>query len=84
MIKPDNFKLINDTYGHKAGDQTLRLLAIFLVSELGENDIGVRYGGDEFCILLPEADLQKAILIAVQIRNAVMNLDFSRLCDGKK
>lgn len=77
MIKPDNFKLINDRYGHKAGDQTLRLLAIFLVSELGENDIGVRYGGDEFAAILVDTDLDGAVQRAMEIHKSLESLDLS-------
>lgn len=77
MIKPDNFKLINDGYGHKAGDQTLRLMAIFLVSELGESDIGVRYGGDEFAAILVNTDLDAAVQRAMEIHKSLESLDLT-------
>ncbi|MCX7677656.1 MAG: GGDEF domain-containing protein [Spirochaetes bacterium] len=79
MIKPDNFKSINDTYGHKAGDLTLKLIAIFLVSELGEKDIGIRYGGDEFAAILFDVDVNTAIARAKEIQNALETLTLSHI-----
>lgn len=77
MIKPDNFKKINDTYGHKVGDQVLKLLAIFLVSELDEKDIGVRYGGDEFAAIIFDVDMHAAIARAKEIKRTLESLELS-------
>lgn len=78
MIKPDNFKEINDRYGHEAGDHVLKLIAIFLQSELGENDIGVRYRGDEFAAVLADAGREEALERARSISSAIASLDLSR------
>ncbi len=53
VVKPDNFKAINDTFGHEAGDKTLMILAEAVKSRLTEGDIGARYRGDEYCVILP-------------------------------
>jgi diguanylate cyclase (GGDEF)-like protein len=77
MIKPDNFKEINDRFGHDAGDQALNLMAIFLQSELLENDIGVRYGGDEYAAVLADADGEKAVARADSLRRTYGTIDLS-------
>ena len=78
MIKPDNFKEINDRYGHEAGDHVLKLMAIFLQSELGENDIGVRYRGDEFAAVLADAGRDEALERARSISSSIASLDLAR------
>lgn len=82
MIKPDNFKEINDVYGHKAGDQALNLLAIFLQSALGEDDIAIRYHGDEFAAFIPEAGRELAIQRAKDINRAFRSIDLSGVTGG--
>ncbi len=78
MIKPDNFKAINDEYGHDAGDHVLNLMAIFLQSELNENDIGIRYRGDEFAAILLNTDKEKAIQRAKILSKSFKLLDLSQ------
>ncbi|MCU0848970.1 MAG: GGDEF domain-containing protein [Spirochaetes bacterium] len=77
MIKPDNFKDINDGFGHEAGDQVLNLIAIFLQSELGENDIGIRYGGDEFAAILTDTGMDNAVKRAEEIQAAIGSINIS-------
>ena len=77
MIKPDNFKDINDGYGHEAGDQVLNLLAIFLQSELQENDIGVRFRGDEYAAILIDTDREKAVERAEELSSTFCNIDIT-------
>ncbi|HPS57070.1 MAG TPA: GGDEF domain-containing protein [Spirochaetota bacterium] len=84
MIKPDNFKEINDIYGHVAGDQVLNLMAIFLQSELGEDDIGVRYRGDEYAAILIDTDRDEAVAKAAEIRKAFREMDISRITGSGK
>jgi diguanylate cyclase (GGDEF)-like protein len=74
VVKPDNFKTINDTYGHDAGDRTLVLLAAALKSRLGEGEIGVRYRGDEFCAVLPGKGTPDAARKAAEILSAVAGI----------
>ena len=82
MIKPDNFKEVNDNYGHDAGDQVLNLMAIFLQSELGENDIGIRYKGDEFAAILPATNKEESIEKAKNISRALKSMDLSRILNS--
>lgn len=77
MIKPDNFKEINDRFGHKVGDQVLTIMAIFLQSELNEKDIGIRYRGDEFAAIIIDADKKAAVAKARQISSAFKSMDLS-------
>lgn len=68
MLDIDHFKNINDTYGHLAGDAVLRGLASILQKRLRPNDKLGRYGGEEFCAILPETNLQSAARIAEDLR----------------
>ncbi len=71
MVDIDDFKVVNDTYGHQAGDQVLALLAELLRENLREVDIPARYGGEEFSVILPQTDATSAIYVAERIRSAV-------------
>lgn len=53
MIDVDNFKAVNDTYGHQAGDETLRLIVRGIIDCIRSSDILIRYGGDEFLLFFP-------------------------------
>lgn len=68
MFDIDHFKNINDTYGHLTGDSVLRSLAAILQKRLRPNDKLGRYGGEEFCAILPETNLQSAAKIAEELR----------------
>jgi len=71
MFDIDFFKRYNDLLGHLAGDEALRLLANRLRSNTRGVDILARYGGDEFCIILPETELKQALVQAERIRSAI-------------
>src|SRR2546423_3883075 len=60
VLDLDNFKLINDSYGHPVGDRVLRHLADLIQRHSRKANVVVRYGGDEFCIIVPEGDLDTA------------------------
>jgi diguanylate cyclase (GGDEF)-like protein/PAS domain S-box-containing protein len=71
MVDIDHFKSINDTYGHGVGDQVLQLVADTLRSEVRKSDSVCRYGGEEFCILLPHIDVAEAAQAADRLREAI-------------
>jgi len=71
MFDIDDFKKVNDTLGHTAGDKCLKSLTVTARNNLREFDIVGRYGGDEFIILLPGTNLNHAFLIAERFRKAV-------------
>lgn len=74
MIDLDRFKLINDNYGHQAGDLVLIESAKYIKSMLRISDIFGRYGGEEFCVILPETDLIGAADVAERIREGFQHL----------
>lgn len=67
MIDLDNFKSVNDTYGHKIGDDLLVAAAAAVSQELRASDLAARYGGDEFVVLLPRASMVEARSLAERI-----------------
>lgn len=75
MLDIDHFKNINDTHGHKAGDIVLQKLSEIMRETLRTFDIIGRLGGEEFAIMLPETDLQKAIEVAERLRERVASTD---------
>jgi diguanylate cyclase (GGDEF)-like protein len=76
MIDIDDFKLYNDRNGHQAGDLALEMTAQCLKSALRGADVASRYGGEEFCILLPQTTLEEATSIAERIRRRVLRMRF--------
>jgi diguanylate cyclase (GGDEF)-like protein len=75
ILDIDYFKKYNDTYGHKAGDVTLRRVAETIVESLGRaSDMAFRYGGEEFVALLPHCDEKGARIVAERIRTAIERL----------
>ncbi|HEX8707644.1 MAG TPA: diguanylate cyclase, partial [Pyrinomonadaceae bacterium] len=68
VIDLDNFKAINDTYGHSTGDLALQQIAAILKEAVRRSDMVYRYGGEEFLVLLPETDSEGAIALAEKIR----------------
>lgn len=75
MIDLDHFKTINDNSGHNSGDSVLRLVAEVIGSQIRSHDLLVRYGGDEFLLLLEGADLEIARSVANRVRRSVSALD---------
>ena len=77
IIDIDYFKNYNDLYGHKKGDELLKEITSTIKANIREKDILCRYGGDEFCIILPDTDKENAVLIADKLRNAVYDTKYS-------
>jgi diguanylate cyclase len=77
MIDADNFKLINDLYGHDIGDEALALLARAIRSSLRAGDLLGRMGGEEFGVFLPGLDQNDTETMAERIRLAVQTLNFA-------
>ncbi len=73
MLDIDNFKDINDTYGHKVGDQALRKVAAVINDSARTSDIVARYGGEEFGVVLPQTEPQNAVIFAERTRAAIEN-----------
>lgn len=74
MIDIDNFKKINDTHGHNVGDNVIVQVSQTLVKNLRNIDIVCRWGGEEFVILLPTADIDNAALLAEKLRSYIEDL----------
>jgi two-component system cell cycle response regulator len=71
MIDVDNFKQFNDMFGHVAGDRALSAVSRILRSQFRPRDLLVRYGGDEFAVLLPDTTLEQALAVGQRVRIAV-------------
>lgn len=71
MLDIDDFKGVNDTYGHLAGDKLLIVLGKILEENIRDADFCWRYGGDEFIIALPGSSAQKALSVAERVRKKI-------------
>jgi len=76
MVDLDHFKQINDTYGHSEGDQTLRIFAERVLQRLRSFDLVARIGGEEFIVVLPDINLDMAILVAERLRKGICGEPF--------
>lgn len=73
MIDIDNFKWVNDTYGHPLGDVVLRQSAQCLLHSIRDNDLAFRYGGEELVVLLPSTKPEGGVVVAERIRESIDN-----------
>ncbi len=78
----DHFKLVNDTFGHQAGDKVIREVAWIILQETRESDIQVRLGGEEFAIFIASEPLDRIKEIADRIRHAVTQMSFEGEMEG--
>lgn len=83
MLDIDHFKDFNDHYGHLAGDDCLRMVSNALRATIRRApDILARYGGEEFVVILPDTDIDGAMILAERLRKAVEAIDFTQLAPG--
>lgn len=73
----DDFKMVNDNYGHQIGDDLLKEIAKIILKNVREQDVNVRWGGEEFLILLPQTNLAGAVTVASKIRIAIKDYLFT-------
>lgn len=71
VLDLDHFKRVNDTWGHEAGNQVLRVTAQCLLSAIRRIDVACRFGGEEFVVILPNSDLTEAVKVAERIRSTI-------------
>jgi diguanylate cyclase (GGDEF)-like protein/PAS domain S-box-containing protein len=76
MVDLDHFKSINDRFGHPAGDQVLQRVGQVLLQTARDSDLVCRYGGEEFCVLMPHTNLEQGTLAARRIHTAIAEVDF--------
>lgn len=84
LLDIDHFKSFNDTWGHQTGDQVLRLVAMTLKSNIKGKDMAARYGGEEFAAVLPETDLEGAVIVADNIRKAIQAKELLKRSTNEK
>lgn len=75
LIDLDHFKVVNDTHGHLAGDAVLVSAVSSITGILRETDFAGRYGGEEFCVVMPETSIQGAVELAERLREAMEETD---------
>ncbi len=79
MFDIDNFKNINDTYGHDIGDYVLKEIIVILNNIVRSDDILIRWGGEEFMVLCPNADLVSSSQLAERFRKSFEEYDFDKV-----
>lgn len=79
MIDLDHFKSVNDRYGHQSGDKLLTEFGMFLKEQMRSIDIVGRYGGEEFCVILPETDIAGAAVAGEKLRLAIAQKAFTMM-----
>jgi diguanylate cyclase (GGDEF)-like protein/PAS domain S-box-containing protein len=84
MVDLDHFKLVNDNFGHATGDEVIKLLAEILKNNTRQEDLVGRYGGEEFCLVLPGMSLEVAVKVAERIRLRVKDESTKRYEDGPR
>ncbi len=83
MMDIDNFKIINDTYGHLSGDLVIKSISEIIKKSIRNFDIPGRYGGEEFILILPETSIDDTVIVAERIRASVESFDFLSIVNEK-
>jgi len=76
MADIDQFKLLNDEFGHLLGDEVLRQVSSVFHQQVRKIDVVCRYGGEEFAVLLPQTDAEHALVVAEKLRTTVESWEF--------
>jgi len=77
MVDIDDFKQVNDTYGHLVGDIVLKQIGVILQKSIRRTDCVVRWGGEEFAVILPDTEREGATRLAERLRQSVAGFDFN-------
>ncbi|MBU1986228.1 MAG: diguanylate cyclase, partial [Proteobacteria bacterium] len=83
LLDIDHFKIVNDTFGHVAGDHVLQELARVMKNQVRESDIACRYGGEEFTVVLPGTAIVGAVALAEKLRTTIEHHPFPDV-DGRQ
>jgi diguanylate cyclase (GGDEF)-like protein len=83
MMDGDNFKSVNDSFGHLTGSKTIEEIGFSITTNLRSGDAAARFGGDEFAAFLLDADLAQGIVAAERIRQTIENYNFSVVRQGR-
>jgi diguanylate cyclase (GGDEF)-like protein/PAS domain S-box-containing protein len=84
MADIDHFKSVNDRFGHVAGDKVIQFIAEVLRSNSRPEDLVGRYGGEEFCLILPDTEIEEGLQAAERLRNAIQNDLTARLTSTQR
>ncbi|RLD34357.1 MAG: hypothetical protein DRI73_04050 [Bacteroidetes bacterium] len=84
ISKPDNFKDLNDTYGHDSGDRAIQIMARCLRKFIGDDSRTVRYKGNAIAVFLSGGSKNEVVFLARRIKEFLNNLDVSSVCNGNK
>jgi diguanylate cyclase (GGDEF)-like protein len=82
MADIDGFKAINDSAGHVLGDKALAKVSQFLMKSIRSSDVACRYGGDEFCMIMPDCTLEEGIRRAEALREEIERVPFDKREEG--
>ena len=74
LVDLDDFKLVNDHHGHQYGDRVLQEVAEALVGSVRSHDVVVRHGGDEFSVIAPETDRERAEALCIRLQDAIESI----------
>jgi diguanylate cyclase (GGDEF)-like protein len=84
VLDLDHFKVVNDRFGHQAGDEVLMRVAALLLGEMRGQDVVVRTGGEEFVLLMPQTDANAAATACERLRAAIRDEPWSRIAPGMR